>query len=220
MPWLRTALPSLLIGLVVAAYWYRVLRMAQKARRRTGRAANLIPPEPVGRVLRVLWVPVVLVWVVHPLLVGLHRDPLPRGLQPLWQSPRVAWPAAAVVAAGFAATRACWRRMGAAWRMGIDPTEATPLVATGPFAYVRHPIYALSVAMMAATAAALPSPVMLAAAAAHVALLLWESQREERYMLRVHRDAYARYRTKVGRFVPRWKGTMSNEAELSPPKPE
>ena len=87
--------------------------------------------------------------------------------------------------------------------MGIDPGERTPLIATGPFAYVRHPIYALSAVMMAATAAAVPSPLMLAAAAVHLALLLWESRREEKHLLRVHGNAYEAYRARVGRFVPR-----------------
>jgi hypothetical protein len=44
---------------------------------------------------------------------------------------------------------------------------------------------------------------MIAAAAVHVGLLLWESQREEQHLLRVHGNAYARYRATVGRFIPR-----------------
>jgi protein-S-isoprenylcysteine O-methyltransferase Ste14 len=87
--------------------------------------------------------------------------------------------------------------------MGIDPGEPTPLLATGPFAYVRHPIYALSAAMMLATVAAVPTPLMIGTGAAHVALLLWESRREERHLLRLHGDAYRSYRARVGAFLPR-----------------
>ena len=87
--------------------------------------------------------------------------------------------------------------------MGIDPHEKTPLVATGPFAYVRHPIYTLSALMMAATVAAVGSPLMIGAGLVHVALLLWESLREEQYLVKTHGERYAHYRANVGRFVPR-----------------
>ena len=56
-------LAALALGLLVGAYWLRVIRMARKARKKTGRAANFLPPEMVGRVLRVVWIPVVVGWV-------------------------------------------------------------------------------------------------------------------------------------------------------------
>jgi protein-S-isoprenylcysteine O-methyltransferase Ste14 len=195
--------PLLVIAGVVAAYWYRVVRMARKQRQRTGKAANLIPPEPLGRVLRLVWFPVIVVWVVHPALNGATTHVPLAALRSTVDPGWAAWPAAAVVLAAFAATRRCWRRMGRSWRMGIDPGEKTGLVYDGLFAYVRHPIYALSALMMAATMAALPTPLMLAAGVLHVGLLLWESAREERHLAAVHGTAYENYRRHVGRIVPR-----------------
>ncbi|MDB5304579.1 MAG: hypothetical protein JWM97_2128 [Phycisphaerales bacterium] len=200
-PMLRS-LPPVLLGFVLAAYWGRVLRMAYKARRRTGRAANLVPGERLGKILRIVWAPAVLIWVVHPFLTAFLRRP-PALLRPIYWSLPAAWAAFTVAAACLALTVICWKKMGRAWRMGIDPSEQTPLIATGPFAYVRHPIYALSQTMMLASAVMIPSPLMLAAAAIHIALLQWESRREESHMLRVHGEPYARYRAAVGRFVPR-----------------
>lgn len=202
MPPPPASLPLLLIGGVVAAYWYRVIRMARKQRQKTGRAANLIPAEPLGRGLRLLWTPAIGVWVFHPLASGLVAD-LPPAVRPLLDVGWVRWVGAAIVLTGFQLTRTCWRRMGKSWRMGIDPGERTPLVFDGPFGYVRHPIYALSAAMMVATVAALPSPAMLAAGTIHVGLLLWESAREERYLAGVHGPAYEDYRRRVGRILPR-----------------
>src|SRR5579859_5259321 len=101
---------SFILGLIIAAYWGRVLRMARKARQKTGRAANFLPPEPVGRVLRILWVPVVLVWVIHPLVTAVSPHSI-RPLRPFMASPWVAWPAAALVAVCFQASRICWRAM-------------------------------------------------------------------------------------------------------------
>jgi protein-S-isoprenylcysteine O-methyltransferase Ste14 len=212
-PW-PTAIPLVLLGVVVAAYWYRVLRMAAKARRRTGRAANLLPPERTGRLVRTIWAPAVVIWVTQPLVVGLVRD-LPFGLRPAWRSAAVAWPAAVGAGFCFLATRACWRQMGAAWRMGIDPAEPSPLMMSGPFARVRHPIYALSAAMMLTTVAAVPSPLMLAAAAVHLLLLTWEARREDRHLEARHGDAFRQYRGRVGAFLPRGTGSRGQQPPTS-----
>lgn len=196
----------LLLGAIVALYWYRVIRMAAKARRRTGRAANLLPPEPLGRILRLLWGPAVIAWIALPIASAFVTKPSFL-LRPLWRTSdadrsATAWVAVALVLACFTATHFCWKRMGKSWRMGIDPTEKTPLVATGAFAYVRHPIYSLSALMMLATAIALSSPMMVAAAAVHISLLWWESNREEQHLLRTHGAIYAHYRASAGRFIP------------------
>ena len=208
--------PILLIGLIVAAYWGRVLRMARKARQKTGRAANFLPPEPVGRLLRILWVPVVLMWVIHPFVTATLPHSI-RLLRPFIASPWLAWPAAALVAVCFQASRACWRTMGSNWRMGIDPSERTSLVIGGAFAYVRHPIYALSQAMMLACVIAVPSPLMIAAGLSHVLLLQWEARREERHLCLVHGDEYRRYSAQVARFIPLPRKSVSHDAALDRP---
>src|SRR5437763_4840587 len=118
-------LPALSLGLILLAYWGRVLAMARRARRKTGRAANFLPPERVGRALRTVWAPVVVVWVVHPIVTAFAR-PTNAVLRPMWKMPWLAWAAVAVAAACLGASFACWRWMGKSWRMGIDPAERTP----------------------------------------------------------------------------------------------
>jgi protein-S-isoprenylcysteine O-methyltransferase Ste14 len=198
---MKVLVAPLLLGTIMAAYWGRVMRMAYKAKIK-GRASNLIPPEPIGKFLRLIWTPLILIWVSQPLITAFARRP-PRPWQPLYYNPRIAWPAVLIVAVCFTATWVCWKRMGSAWRMGIDPAEKTALIASGPFAYVRHPIYSLSQLMMLATVAAVPSPLMIAAALLHLILLQWESRREEAHLLRVQPEQYARYRQQVGRFLPK-----------------
>ncbi len=195
------SLSPLLLGLVVAAYWGRVLRMAYKQRRRTGRAANLVPAEPLGKILRLAWTPAVLAWIAQPFITALVVNP-PSLLRPVYFSAWIAWPALAVGAGCFYLSLICWRTMGRHWRMGIDPNEKNPIVAMGPFAYVRHPIYALSMLMMLATVAMIPSPLMIAAGAVHITLLIWESRREERYLSVAHGADHDAYRKRVGMFFP------------------
>jgi protein-S-isoprenylcysteine O-methyltransferase Ste14 len=193
---------ALMLGFLLLAYWGRVIRMAYKARRQTGRAGNLIPPEPLGRMLRLIWTPVILVWIAQPFLTAIASRP-PFLWRPFYSIAAFPWLSAAIVAAAFAVTWRCWKQMGRAWRMGIDPGEQTTLITTGPFARVRHPIYGLSQAMMLATLLALPSPLLLAAAIIHVTLLQWESRREESHLLKLHGEPYAQYRAATGRFVPK-----------------
>jgi protein-S-isoprenylcysteine O-methyltransferase Ste14 len=191
----------LIIGLFIAAYWARVLQMAAKARQKTGRAANFFPPERLGRVLRMLWIPAVVIWVAHPFADAAMKW-RPALLRPLLESPWIAGVCVVSIALCFQASRICWRAMGRNWRMGIDPNERTGLVLAGPYAWVRHPIYALSQAMMVATMLALPSPLMLAAGAVHILLLQWEARREELHMRHLHGQMYVDYCQRVGRFVP------------------
>jgi protein-S-isoprenylcysteine O-methyltransferase Ste14 len=206
--------PILVAGVAVAVYWWRVTRMAVKMRRKTGRGANFIPTEPLGRMLRLLWQPVVWIWIALPFASGVIADP-PYPLRPLFALPVLQWIAAAIAWLAFVATRICWKRMGKSWRMGIDPGERTELVVTGPYARVRHPIYALSSVLMIVTVVAVPTPLMIAVGVVHLLLLQWEARREEQHLLQVHGDVYRRYLDSVGRFVPRGSRRYSPAASTS-----
>lgn len=195
-------IPALLLGVILVIYWGRVLQMAARIRKRAGRSANLVPRETLGRALRILWAPAIVIWVGQPWVIALMRKPPPL-LAPLYSSAWIAWMAVAVCTGGLAATWICWKKMGRQWRMGIDPTEKARLVLTGPYAYVRHPIYAISQVMMMASVFALPSPLLIAAGAVHLFLIQWEARREENYLLNVDRAAYEAYCRHVGRFIPR-----------------
>lgn len=188
---------ALCIGLIVGAYWARVVKLVLKARRRTGRDANFVPREPLGRALRVIWYPTVIVWIAYPFFHAWR----PRGL--LYAMPIVRWLAVAVALLAFLATLVCWKRMGKSWRMGIDPNEKTQLVVSGPYTYVRHPIYALSSILMIASVAAIPTIVMIVVGCIHLLFLQWEARREEQHLVRMHGESYQKYMSTAGRFIPR-----------------
>ena len=194
---------ALALGFVLATYWSRVIRMVLKQRRKTGRDANFVPPEPLGRAIRVIWYPVVAAWVAHPFVVAYkHRPPKP--LAPLVQHDTLGILGLILAITALVGSWICWKRMGKSWRMGIDPNESTQLVVTGPYAYVRHPIYALSSLLMIGASLVIPSPLMLALAVIHLTFLQWEARREERHLLAVNGPQYAAYRARVGRFLPRF----------------
>jgi protein-S-isoprenylcysteine O-methyltransferase Ste14 len=194
--------PALSIGLIVGFYWARVIKLVFKTRRETGRAANFVPPELLGRVLRVIWYPTVTAWIVVPLIIAFARK-LPDIFVPLYSNLVITWFAVAIAFAALWGTLICWRKMGKSWRMGIDPGERTQLVFTGAYAYVRHPIYALSSLLMLASVAAVPAPLMIVVGVIHLGFLQWEARREERYLVQLHGADYSTYLSNVGRFVPK-----------------
>ena len=94
--------------------------------------------------------------------------------------------------------------MGDSLRIGVDPSERTDLVTSGPFRWVRNPIYSALIAYMTGTAMMVPNPASLLAT---VALLAGEELQvrrvEEPYLRATHGDAYEHFEAKVGRFLPR-----------------
>ncbi len=177
--------------------------MVLHARRRHRHAANVIPRETVGQAVRWIWAPVVGVWIAMPWLVAFEIGRRSIALRPLWHLPILSWTAAIVIFHGWIATRICWKRMGKSWRMGIDPGEKNPLIATGAYARVRHPIYALSQLMMVSTIVVAPSPAMFVAGAIHIVLMQWEVRREEAHLLMAHGQVYRDYLDRVPRFKPK-----------------
>lgn len=153
-------------------------------------------------------------------IVGLRRDASPTervagalfvisfvigALAPFVGAPVLdtAWLGLALTLVATLATFGVQLAMSRSWRIGVDPSERTELVTSGPFAVVRNPIFSVmmiaSVGLLLAcpTPLAIASPVLLA-----IALELQVRVVEEPYLSRVHGEAYAAYARRTGRFVP------------------
>jgi protein-S-isoprenylcysteine O-methyltransferase Ste14 len=103
--------------------------------------------------------------------------------------------------------------MGESLRIGVDPTERTALVTSGPFRLLRNPIYSATFAYVIATAMLVPNPAgIVAAVALMVGLELQVRWVEEPCLLAVHGSAYRAYAARVGRFLPRI-GRIAGPAE-------
>jgi protein-S-isoprenylcysteine O-methyltransferase Ste14 len=98
-----------------------------------------------------------------------------------------------------------WARihLGRLWSSAITRKEGHRVVDTGPYAWVRHPIYTGLIAAILATAAA-QATVTGFLGAASVAIGLWLKARvEERFLMaELGADAYGAYRRRVPMLVP------------------
>jgi protein-S-isoprenylcysteine O-methyltransferase Ste14 len=143
------------------------------------------------------WLGVMLVALQLGLMAALIWLALP-ALQ-AWNIPDAAWPAAmvAVLLAGWAFST---NRPGN-FNIHPKPKAGGRLITSGPYGWIRHPMYTsflLGAWAMAWTAAS--DEAWLAWCA--LALVLWlKSRLEERWLLEQH-PGYAHYREQTKRFVP------------------
>ena len=98
-----------------------------------------------------------------------------------------------------------WSRaeLGSAWSLVPSADQGTGLVTTGPYRFVRHPIYlGLSMLAMGQALAFSNWPAVLVAFSAIVPTFLWRAWAEERLLADAFGERYARYRKQTKRMVP------------------
>lgn len=136
--------------------------------------------------------------VLGPVTALLGLDPLP-----LLFVPMVQVTGAVLAVAGVLATFVTQMEMGTNWRIGVQETERTDLVTSGPFALVRNPIFTAMAATGIGLALMVPNVVALAGAVLLlIALHLQVRVVEEPYLHRIHGATYAAYAATTGRFLP------------------
>lgn len=104
---------------------------------------------------------------------------------------------------GLVGTLVAQVAMGRSWRIGVDESERTELVTTGPFALVRNPIFSAMIPAFLGLVLLVPNFVALVGFVALVAAVELQVRFvEEPYLLKTHGESYVRYASRVGRFVP------------------
>jgi protein-S-isoprenylcysteine O-methyltransferase Ste14 len=142
------------------------------------------------------WAVFLLVWVLSAF--GVKRDIRGAVFTPL---PALGWTAAVMTAAGIGV--AIWARVfiGSNWSPRPAVKEHHELVTTGPYAYVRHPIY--TGMLLATLGTALTGTVFGIGAFAFASFVfLTRIGREEKIMLELFPNEYPAYQTRTKRLVP------------------
>jgi len=113
------------------------------------------------------------------------------------------WIGVALAVGGIALTLYAQLAMGESWRIGVDPSERTELVTSGPFAWVRNPIFSAMIPTGLGLALMVPNlPAIAGFVALVLALELQVRLVEEPYLLAQHGETYREYARRTGRFVP------------------
>ena len=104
-----------------------------------------------------------------------------------------------------------WARLvlGRLWSSSVTRKEGHRVIDTGPYAFVRHPIYTGLIAATLATAAAVATlPALLGVACVGTGFWLKASIEERFLSAEIGQDAYADYRRRVPMLIPRWPRRM------------
>ncbi len=186
----------------VLGYWGGVLVQARRVRRRIGKSPNLKPRGTKELLLWAGWLLVIVGWLAQAFLIG--RLDLP-GFHILSRLSHGAGLATglSLVALGYAGTLWCYSAMGDLWRIGVDPTKKVALVSSGPYRYVRHPIYSFQMVMLIGAFWLLPAGFSLALVFVHLVCVRLKAADEESYLLTTLGEEYRQYLARTGRLFPR-----------------
>ncbi len=189
---MQPELAILILWLAWGASWMAAFPWVDPASRRAGLRAELGYWIAMGLGAALLFVPA----------FGYFGAPM------IWR-PGLAgsWSCVALVAAGAAF---CWwarLRLGRLWSPGVALKPNHRVVDTGPYAIVRHPMYAGLLLAAYATVAAKSTPWAVAGALL-VTLGVWMKARlEERFLRRELGEAYDAYAARVPMLVPFSRGS-------------
>jgi protein-S-isoprenylcysteine O-methyltransferase Ste14 len=198
--------PLLLLATTITTYWSTVVLLVIYRRLRHGHSAGVIPRQRFERRLWRLIVPVFLGWVNLPWLA--LNVQIPGLALPAWTTQlsvvfTVRAAAAGVALLCYLLSLVCWLRLGRNWTMAVVPKQESQLVTAGPYRWVRHPIYSLSILLMLMSALVLPTVPMVLLAALHIYVMTRKARHEEGHLRERFGPEYAHYCDQVGRFCPR-----------------
>ena len=188
--------PRLLVRLLWLAFvvcWLVLAQFNKKASRST-------PPWAGWRLRLVIIVAVILLvrfrrHAVANFAASVHHSPL------FHSSIMLQWVGVGLCLAGFGF--AVWARVhiGRNWGMPMSLREGHELVTSGPYAYVRHPIYSGLMLAMIGSAFTL-SVLWLLALPLYFAYFLFSARSEEKTMLAQFPDSYPAYRRRTRMLLP------------------
>ena len=85
-----------------------------------------------------------------------------------------------------------------------ETRENAKLVTSGPYRWIRHPLYAFGFAMLVALAMVTALWWLAACAMVSIGFMLWRVPLEERALIEVFGDDYRTYMLRTRRFLPRF----------------
>ena len=207
--------PLMIVVGSVWLYWFLVVLLSFYRRWVTGQRGAIKPRQRADRWLMRGWAVIIIMWNAFP-PAALRKDEPPWGpFAGAFEMPLLAvrWGSGVLVLLCLILTCYCWYIMGRSWSVAIvKEDEDQPLVTTGVFGIVRHPIYALSALMIMMTAITCASFPIAIVALIHIVLLNIKAKREELALIGVFGDRYRDYMKQTGGFVPRLAWAPTHQA--------
>lgn len=186
------------VALVVLALGFGASGVLRRRADRTGgavpRSADRKPVVVALAVAGAVFYGSLLSWLIHPPLVAWAGLRIPSSAR---------WTGAVLMAAGM--TAALW----SLWHLGrnVTPTAVArsraELVTSGPYRWVRHPLYSSMLLTVPGCALLAANALVLVGGLATVAVILFRTGREETELIERFGDRYIGYMERTGRILPR-----------------
>jgi protein-S-isoprenylcysteine O-methyltransferase Ste14 len=179
-------IPAIWIAWLV--YWYAARKNAKAVQRRE---------SPASRAAHIVPLVLAVALFAFPDLWGgwLSARFLPFGFTTYWIG-------IALLLAGLAFTIAARRYLGGNWSGTVTVKQDHELIRTGPYGFVRHPIYTGILLGFVGSAISLGEVRGMVAVGLVLVAFLLKIRLEERWMTENFGDAYRRYRTEVRALIP------------------
>ena len=188
---LRVALAAMIVGAAAIGIPHRL-----RADRAGGRVSTQVDPRWFWIGMAVIGPPVVLVvlgFLIEPRWVAFAQLNVPNGVRGL---------GGPVGVAGLALFAWMFRHLALNVTSTSMPRQEATLITSGPYRWMRHPMYTAALVLGFAATLLTANLVMLVGGLAMFALLAARSVTEEQRLVRKFGDAYRDYQRRTGRFFP------------------
>jgi protein-S-isoprenylcysteine O-methyltransferase Ste14 len=192
-----TELSRILLATVLAGVLLGAIAMRAAGVRAAGELPRSVDGPAIAAAIRGLALAFyggLLLFLVWPPAVAWAAVDVPR-----WAR----WAGAAFMAGGFGL--ALWSRwtLGASSTLTSVPAPHGPLITSGPYRWLRHPIYTAAFLMIPGVAGVTGNLFILAAGLGALAVLVVRTPREEALLLEKFGDDYRAVMRRTGRWLPR-----------------
>ena len=113
------------------------------------------------------------------------------------------WAGAGLAAASLPLLAWVHRTLGRYWSVNLRLAEGQPLLTSGPYRWVAHPMYTALFGFMIGLSLVSASPLFAVPSLGAIVALTIRIPREERMMVERFGERYREYRNRVGGVVPR-----------------
>jgi len=132
----------------------------------------------------------------------------------------IRWSGAPFVLAGLALLAAAHAALGRHFSLRIGVAPEQPLIRSGPYAFIRHPLYAAEMLIETGIVLVTGSVFLLSAAAVTTVCMIRRAAIEERVLHDHFGNEYDSYRTHSGRFLPRLRRRSRTPDPCAEEEPE
>jgi len=141
--------------------------------------------------------------ILGAILIGWHSMPWPWLAQRIWpRSLEVYWIGMVLLVGGLLFTVWAREHLGRNWSGTVTVKQGHELIRTGPYAYVRHPIYTGGLTAVLGTAVASGTVRAFIGFAVIAIALIRKLRIEERFMAETFPGTYETYRARVPALIP------------------